>query len=42
MLGDKMLCSVEGGSKCPVCKGRGETACRKCAGSGRIASWILP
>lgn len=40
-LGDKLVCSVEGGKACPVCKGEGETRCSKCAGSGRIANWIL-
>jgi hypothetical protein len=40
-LGDKLLCSIEGGTACPVCNGRGETRCNNCAGSGHIASWIV-
>jgi hypothetical protein len=40
-LGDKLLCSIDGGTACPVCNGQGETRCNNCAGSGHIASWIV-
>jgi hypothetical protein len=40
-VGDKILCSLEGGSSCPVCRGTGEVGCRKCNGSGYLAAWLL-
>ncbi len=41
MLGDKIICSISGGTTCPVCEGHGETKCRRCSGSGNVASWIV-
>lgn len=39
MLGDRLMCSIEGGCSCPVCKG-GLVPCQRCKGSGRIAAWL--
>lgn len=38
-LGDTLVCSIEGGDRCPVCKD-GVLLCRKCKGSGKIAAWL--
>lgn len=40
-LGDKLLCSVDGGTECPVCEGSGETTCGRCQGSGQVANWMF-
>jgi hypothetical protein len=40
-VGDKLLCSVSGGTSCPVCRGVGETRCESCNGSGQVAKWIV-
>jgi hypothetical protein len=40
-LGDKILCSVSGGTKCPVCRGSGYQSCSGCSGCGQIAKWIV-
>lgn len=40
MLGDRMMCSIEGHSQCLVCQD-GEVECKACKGTGRLASWIV-
>lgn len=38
-LGDRLVCSIDGGDACPVCDG-GLVRCPRCKGSGRIAAWL--
>lgn len=39
MLGDMLLCSVDGNCNCLNCDD-GEVECKKCKGLGRIAGWL--
>lgn len=40
MLGDRLVCSLDGTTKCLVCND-GAVQCAKCRGSGSIAGWLL-
>lgn len=40
MLGDRLVCSLDGTTKCLVCND-GAVQCSKCRGSGSIAGWLL-
>eukprot|EP00741_Cyanophora_paradoxa_P015834 tig00020904_g15287.t1 len=39
-LGDRMVCSITGGSRCTICKGNGEERCQTCHGAGAVAGWL--
>lgn len=39
MLGDTLLCSVEGGCSCLNCID-GDVKCKRCKGTGKIAAWL--
>lgn len=41
MLGDRLMCSIEGQSHCLACH-NGEVKCKACKGTGRLASWMVP
>lgn len=38
-LGDKLICSVDGSTRCLICD-QGQVECRKCRGKGKIAGWL--
>lgn len=40
MLGDRLICSLEGQCSCLACT-NGEVQCKACKGTGRIASWMI-
>lgn len=40
MLGDRLMCSIEGQSHCLACN-NGEVECKACKGTGRLASWMV-
>lgn len=40
MLGDRLVCSIEGQSHCLVCD-NGEVPCKTCKGTGKLASWMI-
>lgn len=40
MLGDRLLCSIEGQSHCLACN-NGEVPCKACKGTGKLASWMV-
>ena len=39
MLGDKLVCSIDGNSKCVLCDD-GHVRCATCRGNGMIAAWL--
>ena len=40
MLGDRLMCSLEGHSQCLACD-NGEVKCKQCKGTGMIAPWMV-
>lgn len=40
MLGDRLLCSIEGQSHCLACD-NGQIPCKACKGTGKLASWMV-
>lgn len=40
MLGDRLMCSIEGQSHCLACD-NGEILCKRCKGTGHLASWMV-
>ena len=39
MLGDRLVCSINGNCSCLLCQG-GEVQCKACKGTGMIAPWL--
>lgn len=40
MLGDRLMCSIEGHTHCMACD-NGEIQCKSCKGTGRLAPWMV-
>lgn len=40
MLGDRLVCSIDGTCNCQACKG-GYVKCKTCKGHGTVAAWLL-